>query len=305
MLFLFWTERESLSGGKTQDALSCRSNAVGTDVASCDVSEQSNEKGKSKRRLTMEIGDVLERIKRSAKLRLGWFAFEDGLIEFAGTEKGSLIAENVLTEALGELSLGKATDEVAARLNAQFRMLSVQTDVGKFVAEVEQECKAEIDAFVQVRTMDSLGLSADEIFSDLEPKLLSLAVETPTGEEGRNFETRLIDPIIQSGKKRFDYQSFVDRAVVEDPAEGEARLGRVFECALALYSEIEESETVVKILKSRMKTNTYPSWLSELVDVTMQNCKRERCALMAMNIGFCKGLSIDELEKIVFHRLNN
>lgn len=253
----------------------------------------------------MEIGDVLERIKRSVKLRLDWFGLEDGLIEFAGIEKGSLIAENVLTEALGELSLGKTTDEVKARLNAQFLALSVLTDVGKFVAEVEQKCKAEIDAFVHVMTMDSLGLSADEIFSDLEPKLLSLAVETPTGEEKRNFKTRLVDPIIQSGKKRFDYQSFVDRAAIEDPVEGEARLGRVFECALALYSETEELENIVEMLKSRMNPNTYPSWLRDLVDVTIQNCKRERCALMAMNIGFCKGLSIDDLEKIVFHRLNN
>ncbi len=148
----------------------------------------------------MEINDVFERIKRSARLRLDWFGLEDGLIEGAGTEKGSLIAENVLTEALGELSLGKAKDEVAAGLNVQFRALSVRTDVGKFVAEVEQKCKAEIEAFAQVRTMDSLGLSADEIFSDLEPNLLSLAVETPTGEEGRNFVMRLVDPIIQRGK---------------------------------------------------------------------------------------------------------
>lgn len=265
-------------------------------------------KNKAKERervLTMEIGDVLERIKRSVKLRLDWFGLEDGLIEFAGTEKGSQIAENVLTEVLGEFSLGKATDQVKARLNAQFLALPVQTDVGKLVAEVEQKCKAEIDAFVQVRTMDPLGLSADEIFSDLEPKLLSLAAETPTGEEERNFETRLVDPIIQSGKKRFDYQSFVNRTAIEDPVEGEARLGRVFECALALYSETEESEKIVEILKSRMNPNTYPCWLRDLVDVTIQNCKRERCALMAMNIGFCKGLSIDDLQKIVFHRLNN
>lgn len=255
--------------------------------------------------LTMEIGDVLERIKRSAKLKLDWFDLEDSLIEFAGTEEGSLIAENVLTEALGELSLGKTKDKVTAGLNAQFLVLSVQTDVGDFVAEVEQKCSVEIDAFVQVRTMYSLGLSADEIFSVLEPKLLSLAVETPTGEEKRNFETRLVDPIIQSGKKRFDYQSFVDRAAIEDSVEGEARLGRVFECALALYSETEESEKIVEILKSRMNPNTYPSWLRDLADVTIQNCKRERCALMAMNIGFCKGLSIDDLEKIAFHRLNN
>lgn len=181
----------------------------------------------------------------------------------------------------------------------------MQTDVSKLVAEMEQKCKAEIDAFVQVRTMDSLGLSADEIFSDLEPKLLSLAVETPTGEEERNFETRLVDTIIQSGKKRFDYQSFVNRAAIEDPVEGEARLGSVFECALALYSETEESEKIVEILKSRMNPNTYPCWLRDLVDVIIQNCKRERCALMAMNIGFCKGLSIDDLQEIVFHRLNN
>ena len=253
----------------------------------------------------MEINDVFERIKRSAKLRLDWFDLEDGLIELAGTEKGSLIAENVLTEALGELSLGKAKDEVAAGLNAQFRALSVRADVGKFVAEVEQKCKAEIEAFVQVRTMDSLGLSADEIFSDLEPKLLSLAVETPTGEEGRSITTRLVDPIIQSGKKRFDYQAFVTRAVNEDPADGEMRLGRVFELAFALYSEIEESEKIAEILKSMMKPNTYPSWLRDLVDATMQNCKRERCALMAMNIGFCKGLAIDDLEKIVLRRLNH
>lgn len=253
----------------------------------------------------MQLGDVFERIKQSAKLRLDWFGLEDGLIEFAGTEKGSLIAENVLTESLGELSLGKTTDEVTARLNAQFRALSVQTDVGDFVTEVEQKCKAEIKAFVDVRTMDALGLSADEIFSDLESKLLSLAVETPTGEEGRKLETRLVDPIIRSGKSRFDYRSFVDRAVVEDSAEGEACLGRVFECAIALYSEIEEAGTIVEILKSRMKQNTYPSWLRDLVDAAMQNCKRERCAFIAMNIGFCKGLAIDELEKIVFHRLNH
>ena len=253
----------------------------------------------------MKMPDVFERIKWSAKLRLDWFDLEDGLIEFAGTEKGALMADNVLTEALGELSLGKAKDEVAARLNAQFRALSVQTDVGDFVTAMEQKCKVEIDAFVRVRTMDALRLSADEIFSDLEPNLLSLAIETPTGEEGQRFKTRLVDPIIRSGKSRFDYQSFVDRAVAEDPAEGEARLGRVFECAFALYSEIEESDMIVERLKSMMKPDNYPSWLEDLVDVTIQNCQRERCALMAMNIGFCKGLAIDELEKIVFHRLNH
>lgn len=254
----------------------------------------------------MQINDIFEKIKRSAKLRLDWFDLEDGLIEFAGTEKGSLIAENVLTEALGELSFGKAKDEVAAGLNAQFLALSVQTDVGDFVAEVEQKCKAEIEAFVHVRTMNMLGLPADEIFVDLKPKLLSLAVgQSPVGDERQNIQTRLVDPIVQSGKKRFDYQSFANRAVDEEPANGERRLGRVFERALALYSEIEESEKIIKILKSMMKPNTYPSWLEDLVEVTMRNCKRERCALMAMNIGFCKGLAIDDLEKIVLHRLNN
>ena len=67
----------------------------------------------------MEINDVLERIKRSAKLRLDWFGLEDGLIELSGTEKGSLIAENVLAEALGELSLGKTTDEVAKSITLE------------------------------------------------------------------------------------------------------------------------------------------------------------------------------------------
>ena len=254
----------------------------------------------------MEIGDVLERIKRSAKLKLDWFDLEDSLIEFAGTEKGSLIAENVLTEALGELSLGKTKDEVTAGLNAQFLVLSVQTDVGDFVAEVEQKCRVEIDAFVHVRTMNILGLPTDEIFVDLKPKLLSLAVGlSPIGEERQDLQTRIVDSIIQSGKKRCDYQSFVNRAVEEDPANGKKRLGCVFERALALYSEIEETEKIVKILKSMMKPNSYPSWLEDVVDVTMQNCKRERCALMAMNIGFCKGLAIDNLEKIVLHRLNN
>ena len=82
---------------------------------------------------------VFEGIKRSAKLKLDWFDLEDGLIEFAGTEKGSLIAENVLTEALGELSLGKTKDDVAAGLSAQFLALSVQTNVSDFVAEIEQK----------------------------------------------------------------------------------------------------------------------------------------------------------------------
>ena len=254
----------------------------------------------------MKLDDVFEKIKRSAKLRLDWFDLEDGLIEFAGTEKGALIAENVLTEALGELSFGKAKDEVTAGLNAQFLALHVQTDVGDFVAEVEQKCQAEIDAFVHVRTMNMLGMSADEIFVDLKPKLMSLAVgQSPVGDERQNIQTRLVDPIIQSGKKRFDYQSFVNRAVDDEPTNGERRLGRVFECVLALYSEIEESEKIVKILKSMMKPNTDPSWVEDLVEVTMQNCKRERCAFMAMNIGFCKGLAIDDLEKIVLHRLNN
>jgi len=85
----------------------------------------------------MQIDDVLERIKRSAKLRIDWFDLEDGLVEFAGTEKGSLIAENILTEALGELSLGKKKDDVVTGLNIQFSLLSAQTDVGDFVAEVE------------------------------------------------------------------------------------------------------------------------------------------------------------------------
>ena len=253
----------------------------------------------------MQIDDVFERIKRSAKLRIDWFDLEDGLIEFAGTENGSLIAENVLTEALGELSLGKNKDDVVAGLNAQFSLLSAQTDVGDFVAEVEQKCKTEIDAFVHVRTMNMLGLPADEIFADLKPKLLSLAVgQSPVGDERQKIQTRLVDPIIQSGKDRFDYQSFVTRAVNEDPANAEVRLGRVFERALALCSEIEETGKIVEILKSMMKPNSYPSWLEDLVDATMQNCKRERCALMAMNIGFCKGLAVDELEKIVRHRLN-
>lgn len=82
---------------------------------------------------------VFEGIKRSAKLKLDWFDLEDGLIEFAGTEKGSLIAENVFTEALGELSRGKTKDDVAAGLNAQFLALSVQTNVSDFVAEIEQK----------------------------------------------------------------------------------------------------------------------------------------------------------------------
>ena len=254
----------------------------------------------------MQINEVFEKIKRSAKLRLDWFDLEDGLIEFAGTEKGSLIAENVLTEALGELSFGKVKEEVTAGLNTKFLALHIQTDVCNFVAGVEQKCKTEIDAFVHVRTMNMLGVPADEIFVDLRPKLLSLAVgQSPVGDERQNIQTRLVDPIIQSGKKRFDYKSFVNRAVDEEPANGEIRLGRVFERALALYSEIEESDKIVKILKSMMKPNSYPSWLEDLVDVTMQNCSRERCALMAMNIGFCKGLAIDNLEKIVLHRLNN
>ena len=254
----------------------------------------------------MQIDDVFERIKRSAKLRIDWFDLEDGLIEFAGTEKGSLIAENVLTETLGELSFGKKKDEVAGGLNVQFLMLSTRADVGDFVAEVERKCKAEINAFVHVRTMNMLGLPADEIFVDLKPKLLSLAVgQSPVGEERQKIQTRLVDPIIQSGKDRFDYQSFVTKAVNEEPANGEVRVGRVFERALALYSEIEESGKIVEILKSMMKPNNYPSWLGDLVDVTMQNCQRERCALMAMNIGFCKGLAVDELEKIVLRRLNH
>ena len=152
----------------------------------------------------MEIGDVLERIKRSAKLKLDWFDLEDSLIEFVGTEKGSLIAENVITEALGELSLGKTKDEVTAGLNAQFLVLSVQTDVGDFVAEVEQKCRVEIDAFVHVRTMNMLGLPTDEICVDLKPKLLSLAVGlSPIGEERQDLQTRIAigdlytDPILK------------------------------------------------------------------------------------------------------------
>lgn len=254
----------------------------------------------------MQINDIFEEIKRSAKLKLDWFDLEDGLIEFAGAEKGSLIAENVLTEALGELSFGKGKEEVTAGLNAQFLALHVQTDVADFVADVEHKCKTEIDAFVHVRTMNMLGVPADEIFVDLKPKLQSLAVgQSPVGEERQNIQTRLVDPIIQSGKKRWDYQSFVNRAVEEEPTNGEKRVGRVFERALALYSEIEESKKIAKILKSMMKPNTYPSWLEDVVEATIQNCKRERCALIAMNIGFCKGLEIDDLEKIVLHRLNN
>jgi len=254
----------------------------------------------------MQIDDVFERIKRSAKLRIDWFDLEDGLIEFAGTETGALIAENVLTEALGELSLGKAKNEVAAGLNAQFLAQSVQMDVGDFVAEVEQKCKAEIDAFVQVRTMNMLGVPADEIFENLKPKLLSLAVgQFPVGDEQQIIQTRLVDPIIQSGKNKFDYLSFVAKAVNEEPTNGKVRLDRVFERALALYSETEESEKIVEILKLMMKPDNCPSWLEDLVDATMQNCKRERCALMAMNIGFCKSLTIDELEKTVLYRLNH
>ena len=55
----------------------------------------------------MQLDDVFEKIKRSAKLKIDWFGLEDGLIEFAGTEKGSLIAEHVLSAALVELSMGK------------------------------------------------------------------------------------------------------------------------------------------------------------------------------------------------------
>jgi len=126
-----------------------------------------------------------------------------------------------------------------------------------------------------------LGLPADEIFADLKPKLLSLAVgQSPVGDERQKIQTRLVGPIIHSGKDRFDYQSFVTKAVNEDPANGEVRLGRVFELALALCSEIEELGKIVEILKSMMKPNVYTSWLEDLVDATMQNCKRESGALL-------------------------
>lgn len=63
-------------------------------------------------------------------------------------------------------------------------MLSAQADVSDFAAEMERKCKTEINAFVHVRTMNILGVPADEIFVDLKPKLLSLAVgQFPVGEE--------------------------------------------------------------------------------------------------------------------------
>ena len=254
----------------------------------------------------MQLESVFGKIKQSAKLKLDWFEFEDDLIDFAGTEKGSLIAENVLTEALGELSFGKKTEEVAVGLNVQFHALGVQTDVGPFVVEVEQKCKEEIDAFVHVRTMNMIGAPVEEIFDDLKPRLRSISIShSPTGEERLSIKARLIEPIMESGRSRFNYEIFEKRAGKEDSEIGEVRLGRVFERILALSTEIDESKVILKVLKKMMKPNSYPSWLSDLVDATIKNCKREKQALMAMNIAFCKGLTIDEIERLVIFRLSH
>ena len=254
----------------------------------------------------MQLDDVFEKIKRSARLKIDWSGLEDGLIEFAGTEKGSLIAEHVLSAALVELSMGKGRKEVTAGVNSMLKMASVHADVGDFVAEVEKKCQAEIEAYVQVRTMNAMGLQSDEIYNDLRPQLLSLSVdELPLGEERQRIMGQVVDPIIRSGRTRIDYADFKRRASEEDPAKGEERLGRVFECVLALFSEADDPKIIVEHIKARMKPGTYPTWLDDLVSATITNCKRERSALMAMNIGFCMGKSVDELERIVNIRLKH
>lgn len=258
------------------------------------------------RAMRMQLDDIEKMIERSAKLRLDWLDYEDSLIESFGAERGSRIADNMLHMALGELSLENNRDDVVAKLRSEFLALGVQADVYAFIKEVEQKCKAEIEAVVHARTLDLIGIQPDEILHDIKGGLLSLSIaQSPVGEERNAIQTQLVDPIMKSGKKRFDYESFAKRAKEEDPKNGEVRLSRVFERVLVLSAEIDDSDRITAILKMMMKPGTEPPWLMDLVDKTMSCCKPEQSALMAINIGFCKGKSVAELKRLVEFRLNN
>ena len=254
----------------------------------------------------MQLDDISEKIKRSAKLRLDWLDFENSLIEAFGTEEGTRIADNMLYMALGELSLGNNCDSVVAKMRSEFFALGIHADVNAFIKGVEQKCKAEVEAIVHARTMDLIGIQPDEILNNIKDNLLSLSIaKSPVGEERNAIQTKLVDPIMNSGKNRFDYESFVKKAKEEDPKNGEVRLGRIFERVLVISAEIDDAHRITAILKMMMKPGTEPSWLMDLVNETIACCKPEQSALMAINIGFCKGKGVAELKRLVEFRLNN
>ena len=120
----------------------------------------------------MNLEDLYMKIVNSAKLRLDWSDFENQLIELSGPKLGSELAEHVLIQALGELSLGKKEDDVARELDMQFRGMNCMSHLAGFVADVNKMCQSEIKAFINVRWMSEISNSCEEIYQRLRPELL-------------------------------------------------------------------------------------------------------------------------------------
>jgi len=80
----------------------------------------------------MNVEVAYEKILSSVKRRFDYLQYEEDFIDALGTEKGAMIAANLVRETMIGLADGKKVEDIAADLNAQLACLGLSADTTRY-----------------------------------------------------------------------------------------------------------------------------------------------------------------------------
>lgn len=255
--------------------------------------------------MTFEI--ACEKIFASAKKRFDYISYEDEFIDFFGTEKGSLIASNLVTEVMIGLANGKTIDEIATALNMQMMAAGIKTDVAVQCKTIDEATKKEQGAFTRLRVYDQMGMNTDEAYAEVKKDLFA-GYAHPTEEERATIEKECLSLIIESAKKSIPcFDECKKSEMTKRPAKAERRMDTIVRVSLGFFSAVEnvELEQIRDYLVAMMVKGTEPSWLMDFLQEAKSSVCKELCAMNAMNIGWEMKMSVDKIAQEVKYRLDH
>ena len=253
----------------------------------------------------MTFDQAVERIFRSAKRRFDYLAYEADFIEAFGTERGALIALNLMRELFQGYLDGKKANENIALQKAQFLCLGINAEIEDACNEILEATKGEQGAVVMLRVYDQMGMNIEEAFREVRKDLFQ-ETTFPADDERQSLEETCLKPIIESALRTLPcYDKCLQKEKTIRPKKAEKRLKTIVRIALGFFEQHADVNVVESYILERMEKGTEPDWLNEILISCNECLKRELCALEAMGIGWDRHMPISEIASAIKFRLDH
>jgi len=255
----------------------------------------------------MNVEIAYEKILSSVKRRFDYLQYEEDFIDALGTEKGAMMAANLVRETMIGLADGKKVEDIAADLNAQLACLGLSADATSQCSMIAAASKKEVSAFVMLRVYTQMGMNTDEAFLEVKKDLVCGYTE-PTEEDRAALEEDCMSQIISSAKKAIPmYDDCLKDELSKRPSKAERRLDTIVRVSLGLFSAVGDVDLdkIHEYLVGMMEKGTEPKWLIEFLQDAKESVGKELCAMNAMNIGWERKMPIKDISSAIRYRLEH